>query len=212
MTSPTWLEDHVEADGFRIRYAEAGEGSPLVHLHGGGGLTLTPAHELLARERRVIAFEMPGFGDSPENTRHQAMPDLARTMLRGNASNAAAAQPKQVRGQHEKTVVSLTFDDAYENQWKYAVPLLRSRHVNATFYVITADSDGPYPCCMSWAQLRTLQGEGDDIGSHTVDHPRLTTLTTAGGRRACRPGIRRRYAPSRWTGGARCCCRTWRGT
>ncbi|TMC13031.1 MAG: alpha/beta hydrolase [Chloroflexi bacterium] len=81
MTSPTWLEDHVEADGFRIRYAEAGEGSPLVHLHGGGGLTLTPAHELLARERRVIAFEMPGFGDSPENTRHQAMPDLARTML-----------------------------------------------------------------------------------------------------------------------------------
>jgi peptidoglycan/xylan/chitin deacetylase (PgdA/CDA1 family) len=34
---------------------------------------------------------------------------------------------------------------------------------------------------MSWAQLRTMQGEGDDIGSHTIDHPNLTdpALTTA---------------------------------
>jgi pimeloyl-ACP methyl ester carboxylesterase len=74
-------EGHVEADGFRIRHAGAGAGAPLVHLHGAGGLELTPAHHLLARGRRVIAFEMPGFGDSPENTRHQAMPELARTML-----------------------------------------------------------------------------------------------------------------------------------
>jgi pimeloyl-ACP methyl ester carboxylesterase len=81
MGSPTWKEDHVEADGFRIRYVQAGDGPPLVHLHGGGGLALTPAHDLLARGRRVIAFEMPGFGDSPENTRHQTMNDMARTML-----------------------------------------------------------------------------------------------------------------------------------
>jgi pimeloyl-ACP methyl ester carboxylesterase len=81
MGSSTWREDHVEADGFRVRYLHRGDGDPLVHLHGGGGLVLTPAHELLARERHVIAFEMPGFGDSPENTRHQTMADMARTML-----------------------------------------------------------------------------------------------------------------------------------
>ena len=105
---------------------------------------------------------------------------LARAMLSGNAGHTTtSAQYKQVQGQSRKTVVSLTFDDAYENQWRYAVPLLRSHHMNATFYVITADSDVPYRCCMSWAQLRTLQGEGDDIGSHTIDHPNLTTLTTA---------------------------------
>jgi pimeloyl-ACP methyl ester carboxylesterase len=74
-------ESYVEADGFRIRHLSAGEGAPLVHLHGAGGLELTPGHDLLARERRVIAFEMPGFGDSPANTRHQEMPDLASTML-----------------------------------------------------------------------------------------------------------------------------------
>ena len=54
-------EGSVEADGFRIRYQEAGKGPPLVHLHGAGGLRLTSAHDLLSRAFRVIAFEMPGF-------------------------------------------------------------------------------------------------------------------------------------------------------
>jgi len=79
-------EGHVEADGFRIRYLEAGEGAPLVHLHGAGGLRLTPAHDLLARHVRMVAFEMPGFGTSPENTRTQTMADLAATMARAVAS------------------------------------------------------------------------------------------------------------------------------
>jgi pimeloyl-ACP methyl ester carboxylesterase len=73
-------EGHVEADGFRIRYREAGEGAPLVHLHGAGGPRATPAHDLLARRFRVIAFEMPGFGSSPENRRTADMPALAATM------------------------------------------------------------------------------------------------------------------------------------
>ena len=75
-------ERYVEADGFRIRYMEAGEGPPLVHLHGAGGLRLTPAHDLLSRQFRVIAFEMPGFGSSAENTRTQSMPEFATTMSR----------------------------------------------------------------------------------------------------------------------------------
>jgi peptidoglycan/xylan/chitin deacetylase (PgdA/CDA1 family) len=104
---------------------------------------------------------------------------MTRATLSGNGGNAAAAQSRQVPGYPPRTVVSLTFDDAYENQWRYAVPLLRSHHMNATFYVITADSDGPYQCCMSWAQLRILQGRGDDIGSHTINHPKLTNLTKA---------------------------------
>lgn len=78
-------EGLIEADGFRIRYMEAGEGPPLVHLHGAGGLRLTPAHALLSQRYRVVAFEMPGFGASGENTRTRDMAELARTM-------AAAAQ------------------------------------------------------------------------------------------------------------------------
>jgi pimeloyl-ACP methyl ester carboxylesterase len=73
-------EGHVEADGFRIRYREAGAGPPLVHLHGASGLHLTAAHDLLSRRYRVIAFEMPGFGDSPENTRTEGAREMAPTM------------------------------------------------------------------------------------------------------------------------------------
>ena len=75
-------EGYVEADGFRIRYMESGQGIALVHLHGAGGLRLTPAHDLLRHRFRVVAFEMPGFGQSPENVRTQNMPALASTMAR----------------------------------------------------------------------------------------------------------------------------------
>ena len=74
----TFSEGHIEADGFRIRYMEAGHGAPLVHLHGAGGPRLTPGHDLLAKQFRVIAFEMPGFGGSPENTRTRTCPSSPR--------------------------------------------------------------------------------------------------------------------------------------
>jgi pimeloyl-ACP methyl ester carboxylesterase len=80
MPGAAFREGYVEADGFRIRYLEAGQGAPLVHLHGAGGLRLTPGHDLLSRHFRVVAFEMPGFGRSLENTRTRTMPDLAATM------------------------------------------------------------------------------------------------------------------------------------
>jgi pimeloyl-ACP methyl ester carboxylesterase len=75
-----FVERRVDADGFDIRYAEAGEGPPIVWFHGAGGLRISRAHELLAERHRVIAFEAPGFGDSPANDRSRTMADLAATM------------------------------------------------------------------------------------------------------------------------------------
>ena len=72
----------VETDGFCIRYREAGSGKPLICLHGGGGLRLSRTHDLLARDHRVIAFEAPGFGESPVNDRSKTMDELAATMNR----------------------------------------------------------------------------------------------------------------------------------
>ena len=73
-------EGFVEADEFRIRYMEAGDGPPLVLLHGAGGFSLNRGYDLLSRQFRLVAFEMPGFGRSPENTRTRNVPELARTM------------------------------------------------------------------------------------------------------------------------------------
>jgi pimeloyl-ACP methyl ester carboxylesterase len=86
----TFRDGSVDADGLRIRYQEAGEGPPLVHLHGAGGLRLTSAHDLLSRVFRVIAFEMPGFG-AVENLKAETIQDLATTM-------AAAAEALGLSG------------------------------------------------------------------------------------------------------------------
>jgi pimeloyl-ACP methyl ester carboxylesterase len=88
-------EAWVEADGFRIRYLTSGEGPPLVHLHGAGGLRLNQGHDLLARQFRVIAFEMPGFG-TEENQRTRDMAELAATMAK--AAQALGLQQFNLMG------------------------------------------------------------------------------------------------------------------
>ncbi len=77
----SFTEHTVSADGFDIRYMEDGSGPALICFHGAGGLRLSRGHELLARTRRVIAFEAPGFGDSPANARSRSLRELAGTML-----------------------------------------------------------------------------------------------------------------------------------
>lgn len=95
-------EHSVEADGFTIRYLSAGSGEPVVYVHGGGGLHISPVHRLLAERFQVLAFEMPGFGTSPENTRSRSLDDLAATM----ASAVAAA------GAEEYTLYATSFGAA----------------------------------------------------------------------------------------------------
>jgi pimeloyl-ACP methyl ester carboxylesterase len=75
----------VEADGFRIRYREAGQGHPVVILD---AMTwgLSDLHDRLAQTYRVVALELPGFGQSQANTTSQSVQDLARTAARAIAS------------------------------------------------------------------------------------------------------------------------------
>jgi peptidoglycan/xylan/chitin deacetylase (PgdA/CDA1 family) len=104
-------------------------------------------------------------------------PTTVRFFSTDLAGNAEQVNTQQIQDQ---TVVSLTFDDQYEDQWLYAWPLMQQYNMTGTFYVITSDTDAGYSCCMSWSQLDTLQADGNDIGSHTIDHPdNLTTMTLA---------------------------------
>ncbi|MGI5862038.1 MAG: polysaccharide deacetylase family protein [Myxococcales bacterium] len=75
-----------------------------------------------------------------------------------------------------QTVVSITFDDTIDNQWR-ARALLRAHGMNATFYVNSPRVGAPG--YLGLDQLLTLQAEGDEIGSHTLHHARLTELSTA---------------------------------
>ncbi len=79
MTLPTSREDHVEIDGFLIRYRESGHGGTVVMMD---SITWAPSNlfDELAQTNRVIAFELPGFGSSPINTKTQTVRELAGTM------------------------------------------------------------------------------------------------------------------------------------
>ncbi len=85
-STPTFAENFLEADGFHVRYAEAGSGEPLVCFHGAGGMRVSRSHELLAAQHRVIVFETPGFGSSPVNVRTATIQELGRTMAEAIAN------------------------------------------------------------------------------------------------------------------------------
>jgi pimeloyl-ACP methyl ester carboxylesterase len=56
----------AEIDAVRVHYAERGQGSPLVLLHGNGSMIedfkYSGLIDLAAQKYRVIAFDRPGFG------------------------------------------------------------------------------------------------------------------------------------------------------
>ena len=59
---------HVETPVGRIALRQAGAGRPLVLLHGLGGSSKSWARQLeaLSDERRVIAWDCPGYGESAD--------------------------------------------------------------------------------------------------------------------------------------------------
>ena len=76
MAQMAFRDGHVEAGGVRTRYMESGQGAPLVHVHPASELRLTPAHDLLCRRFRVVAFEMPEPSPSLASTMAQAIRSL----------------------------------------------------------------------------------------------------------------------------------------
>ncbi|NBK99640.1 MAG: polysaccharide deacetylase family protein [Erysipelotrichia bacterium] len=74
----------------------------------------------------------------------------------------------------EKSIL-LTFDDGYADNYKVAWPILHKYGFIATFFIITKYVS---PKAMDWTQLKELVRDGNSIGSHTVRHLDLSTLTT----------------------------------
>jgi 4,5:9,10-diseco-3-hydroxy-5,9,17-trioxoandrosta-1(10),2-diene-4-oate hydrolase len=61
--------NHVDVGGFRLHYHEAGDGQPVVMLHGGGPgasawSNFGPNLPVFAKEFRTLLVDQPGFGDS----------------------------------------------------------------------------------------------------------------------------------------------------
>ena len=71
--------------------------------------------------------------------------------------------------------VAITFDDGYENNYKYVYPVLKQYHIPATIFIIT-DFVGRKDF-MNWDEINEMSASGIiDIESHTKSHPWLTAL------------------------------------
>ncbi len=73
-----------------------------------------------------------------------------------------------------KSVV-LTFDDGWENQYRYAFPLLKKYGFTATFFIFTNAID-KNPHFLTWNQIKLMDEAGMTIGGHTKSHPYLLAI------------------------------------
>lgn len=70
-------------------------------------------------------------------------------------------------------VVVITFDDAYDNIYTQAAPILREHGFAFTVFVSTLFVERRQRGYMSWDQLRALQKQGATLGNHTHGHTHL---------------------------------------
>jgi len=76
------------------------------------------------------------------------------------------------------TTVSLTFDDGQSSHIN-TLPILQAHGMHGTFYLNSALVGQAGTYYMNWSQVAQIAAAGNEIGGHTLDHPDLTTLTTA---------------------------------
>jgi peptidoglycan/xylan/chitin deacetylase (PgdA/CDA1 family) len=73
--------------------------------------------------------------------------------------------------------IVITFDDGYSDVLHKASPVLTRLGMRATAYVISSRTTNGDRVFLMWRQLRMLERRGIEIGSHTVTHAGLTSLS-----------------------------------
>ncbi len=83
--------------------------------------------------------------------------------------------------------VAVTFDDGHACLHDVAMPIMRRHGIRSTVFAVSgflggaSTYDEPYGTAaramMTTGQLRGMHSEGHEVGSHTVSHPDLRTLT-----------------------------------
>jgi len=64
--------------------------------------------------------------------------------------------------------IILTFDDGYDDAYKFAYPILQAHGYSGMFYIITGKVG--WKGQVTWDQLREMLANGMQMGSHTITH------------------------------------------
>ena len=94
----------------------------------------------------------------------------------GNISSSiyGSAEPQKNNINQQKVVI-LTFDDGYKSQYSNAKPILDKYGFKATFSIV-CNYVGSGDNRMTWKEIKSLQQEGHNIASHTMNHYDLSKL------------------------------------
>jgi len=71
--------------------------------------------------------------------------------------------------------IVLTFDDGWKDHYSTVLPILQKHDFVATFFIVTGSVGNS--ASMTWDEVKALSDADMDIQSHTVSHPRLSTLS-----------------------------------
>ena len=90
--------------------------------------------------------------------------------------------------ENAKNYVAITFDDAYQNVYQYAYPELKKRNIPAALFVPAGlvgryncwdydqNQNYPYLKIMNWEELKSIDSNLIEIGSHGFSHRRMSSL------------------------------------
>lgn len=94
---------------------------------------------------------------------------------------ADIADPQQVVlqnliSQNKKPIV-ITFDDGYTDAYTKAFPILKKYDFTGTFFIIRHSVGAKNNFYMNENQINEMQENNMEIGSHSLTHPNLTTIS-----------------------------------
>ncbi|MEM6906082.1 MAG: alpha/beta hydrolase, partial [Pseudomonadota bacterium] len=115
----------VTVDGLKLHYWEAGEGPPLILIHGASGnvrdWTFSIAPEL-AKEFRVIAFDRPGFGFSDRQAEDGWDPGVQARAIQAGAQAIGAENPIVI-GHSWGGAVAMSWALQFPEQTRGVIPI-----------------------------------------------------------------------------------------
>ena len=93
----------------------------------------------------------------------------------------------------DKPIV-ITFDDGYQDNYRYAYPILKKYGFTATIFVVANTVGGinefdykahiqPKNKMLTWNQIKEMNDNGITIGAHTLDHVHLAKISQAEAKR-----------------------------